>query len=101
MLTFLQKIISIVRKTGDRCILIDPASEEAFVLMDLRSYEAIIGTEHGRLTAVKQSDTIVPNTRSSDERPTPAFEPPVDDLFPEGSEGNLMEDERFYLEPID
>lgn len=37
-----QKIVSMVRKTGDRCIVFDSQTEEAFVVMDFGSYERII-----------------------------------------------------------
>lgn len=37
-----QKIVSMVRKTGDRCLVFDSQTEDAYVVMDFGSYERIL-----------------------------------------------------------
>ncbi|MBI4280681.1 hypothetical protein HY628_00610 [Candidatus Uhrbacteria bacterium] len=92
MASLLQKIISMARKTGHRCIIVDSVSEEAFVLMDFVSYERMLGNGSLSLTTPLAADKIEPEIA-----PPPAAENHPQKL----SEERLLEDERFYLEPID
>lgn len=40
---FLQKLIALCAKTGDKMVVADPASGKSYVVMDLESYERILG----------------------------------------------------------
>lgn len=106
-----QKIISIVRKTGDRCIIFDPQSEEAFVVMELGEYgathlppraePAIQGGRSTNLTQKSAPDNIEPNSIPLPEEP--GGDQSLDDLnsFSQWSEESEPSSHSFYLEPIE
>jgi len=104
-----KKIMAMVRKTGDRCILFDPNSDDAFMLMDFSAYEALLNQTSSsgpskppvRLTESGAPVKIEPVTQFSvnSDKATPS---PVEiDSFAEPSEEDIVEDERFYLEPLE
>lgn len=103
MTPLFKKILGIVRKTGDRCIVLDPGSEDAFVVMDLGSYETLLGKTEARLTDFFKRDIIEPDIAVTGNKPQDdsSFAGLDMDNFPEPNEQKIMEDERFYLEPID
>ena len=41
----LQRTLRLLRRTGDRGIVLDPGSDEVFVLMDADTYEEMLGDE--------------------------------------------------------
>lgn len=104
-----KKIMAMVRKTGDRCVLFDPNSDEAFILMDFVAYEEFLNRVSGpnlvqssvRLTESGASVKIEPVTQFP-VNSAKEIVPPVEiDSFAEPSEENIVEDERFYLEPLE
>ena len=69
--------------------------------MRLSSYESLLGHTEERLTGLGKGDIIAPDTLGAEVQPPASFPSGGEDLFPEPNEGSLIEDERFYLEPID
>lgn len=96
-----KKIMAMVRKTGDRCIIFDPSSDEAFVLMDFGSYEAFLAGTTKRLTGYRAGDIMEPVNPDPTSHHNPLLALSPDEVFAEPSEEKILEDERFYLEPID
>ncbi len=122
MTPLIKKIMAMARKTGDRCIMIDPSGEEAFVLMDLADYEKLRGVTSApvpitsaipvqnepkkeptanRLTAFPNAYNIKPViVKQVDEIPFEAFVDEGNGLA-ELSEEKIRQEERFYLEPLE
>ncbi len=96
-----RKILNIVRKTGDRCIVVHENGDDAFVVMPLESYEALIGNTPSRLTAQKFTDKIEPDMADSKSRELAQLEEDDFDSFSLPSEKEMAGKERFYLEPIE
>lgn len=101
MASILQKILQMVRKTGDRVIVLEASGEEAFVLMDLASYEKLQGCSPTRLTAPQTKDKIEPDIAAPARREEDELIHLGKTSFAGTSEERLMEDERFHLEPIE
>lgn len=96
-----RKILDIMRKTGDRCIIVDGDAEDPFVVMPLEAYSALIETAPPRLTAHPVTDKIEPDITSlRGSTPVPIKDDDLDS-FAEQSEKELIASERFYLEPIE
>lgn len=96
-----RKILDIVRKTGDRCIVVEGDTEDAFVVMPLESYEALISKNLPRLTAHATADKIEPDITSMRDSTPAKLNDDSLDSFAEQSEKELLSSERFYLEPIE
>lgn len=104
-----KKIMGMVRKTGGSCILFDPNSDEAFMLMDFAAYEALLNQVEkqtspqlvSRLTDSGAPVKIEPVTRFPVNSAKEILPPVEIDTFAEPSEENIIEDERFYLEPLE
>jgi hypothetical protein len=104
-----QRISSIVRKTGDRCIIFDAQTDEALVVMDLDQYEALLGED---LDTAKPA-TPSPLTQKTNEAniepiSVPLPPEPEEELiaeepasFAEPSEESAVSSHQFYLEPIE
>ena len=87
----------IIAKTGDRVIVVDPASGAPFALMNLDEYERLTSSPQTRvdsvsLTAPQASGIIDPDF-------TP-WKPPVQsvEVPAEPAEG---EEDRYYMEPTE
>src|SRR3989338_6466648 len=130
MTPLLKKIMAMARKTGDRCIIVDSSGEDAFVLMELASYEALLNRDPSfississgslgspdsvgiaqddsprvapanRLTAFSNAYNIKPVIRKESENIP--FEAFGDDggNLAELSEEKIRQEERFHLEPL-
>lgn len=100
-----QKIVEVMRKTGDRCLIADPTSEEVFVLMDLASYEAFLDSKFGNLTQKTEKAIIDPDFTppplNPEPDPEPDWEAMQEESFAEPSGELESKDDRFYLEPIE
>lgn len=38
----IERVINLVRRTGDRCVIMDNSSEDVLVMMDLKDYENLL-----------------------------------------------------------
>jgi len=95
------KIIKIARKMGGRVIVTDPEGNEPFVLMDLASYEEIMNNENKNLTGNPEGVIIKPEITQNFAGIPLEDQAFNSDSFAEISEEDVIEDERFYLEPIE
>ncbi len=106
MTPLLKKIMSLARKTGDRCILIDETGDQAFVLLDLEDYEKLVSEPLARLekqslTAQISQDKIKPEIAKTNPEPLLGNLPEDRDFFSETSEKEMLGPGRFYLEPLE
>jgi PHD/YefM family antitoxin component YafN of YafNO toxin-antitoxin module len=140
----LNRVLSLVRKTGDKVIVLDPETEETIVLMSFDEYEALSGisytveknkarevirennhqNEEISEQKIEQKNQIIPNfsanfskKESSSENPLMEEVPKEKSLNFEGESwvvdgygdmggaeedlGDLPEEEKFYLEPVE
>lgn len=108
MTPLIKKIMAMARKTGDRCIIVDSSGEDAFVLMDLASYERLAEVappskrdDLPRLTAFPNAYNIKPVvSKEPDDIPLEAFVDESNSLA-ELSEEKIRQEERFHLEPLE
>jgi len=55
----LEKLINLIKKTGDRLIIYDPTENlDPYVIMDLEAYQVLLGKKEATLTENGLSDTI-------------------------------------------
>jgi hypothetical protein len=54
----LNRVISLVRRTGDRMIIMDNESDSVLVLMDLDSYEKMLGTSPESLVDLSEEQML-------------------------------------------
>jgi len=86
-----QKFLDLVKRTGDRLIVTDKDAGEAYVIMSLSEYEAMISQLEGRSNA---EETVFPDEGHDQGYPEFEEEPSV-------GEPGMSDEERFYLEPIE
>lgn len=53
----LQRVLRLIKKTGDKGFIIDPEADDMFVLMDVDSYEKILGTDSPAAPEVKEPES--------------------------------------------
>jgi hypothetical protein len=94
-----QKYLDIIKKTGDRLIVVDKEEGEAFAIMSLSEYEALVAKMGPR--AVEAKDSLVYREMQVEE--AAAENILSQDLAKDYhlDEPGLSEEERFYLEPIE
>ncbi|NQT49838.1 hypothetical protein HQ571_04050 [Candidatus Kuenenbacteria bacterium] len=93
------KIFELIKKTGDRCIVIDGKTNQTFVIMDLDSYEKLMFrksqvkdlTEDQMLDRINQDLSMWQATQ---------FDDHDIDLSDVDLAEQLAEDE-YYIEPVD
>lgn len=88
-----QKFLDLIKKTGDRLIVVDKEEGEAFVVMSLSEYENLVSKNSGQRVSVKSAGAQVPSesmVKNETIEPEPGFQ---------GTK--ISEEERFYLEPIE
>ena len=104
----LKKIIQLMKKTGDKCVVFDNQTNEAFVVMSLSEYEALIDKhqEISTLTEVEFLDRI--NREIAIWKSAQEEENFSDSEFPLIKKDNTAQEKKktasedvFYFEPID
>jgi hypothetical protein len=89
-----QRFLNLVKKTGDRLVVIDKEEGEGYVIMSLSEYEDLISQGGEKYVAVNEDHEPAP----AQESPEPAAQTASDyDM----AEAPISEEERFYLEPIE
>lgn len=89
----LKHVLQLIERTGDRVVVFDASSDEAFVVMSLKGYEKLVDTSvKVPLTASEKNGNLQPVTEPWE--PVTALEPPH---VPE----TRLEEERFYIEPVE
>jgi hypothetical protein len=101
-----KQVLSLVKKTGDRCIILDEASEDVFVVMGLHEYEKFVFgentvcdlTEEELLDKINQ-DIAIWQANHEQEQEVNIHK---NSEFKEAdSVDNSQEDDRYYIEPIE
>lgn len=98
-----EKVLSLIKKTGDRCIIFDETREELFVVMELGQYENLIFkksdvrdlTEDELLDKINR-DIAIWQTNKDDDRDCDFFE-----KLEEKEDVLAEDDERYYLETVE
>ena len=103
----LRHVLQLAKRTGDRVIVVDGQTDEAFVLMSVQAYEDVLGVE---IDGVGMSQPVkTPETQANAEiaqwREQQQTERVLDEEnFAENSEKNTIEaddeEDRFYIEPV-
>lgn len=99
-----EKILKAIKKTGDRCLVIDQSAEKVFVIIDFSDYEQLIGSrgEIKGLTEGQLLDKInqdIALWQSSQVNTTENWSEEIKSKR-EIKEKNI-EDERYYVEPVE
>ena len=116
----LNRVMNLIRRTGDRCVVLDNENSDAMVVMDLDEYERMLDDDERPCSCcVEDKDLEEEDDLMADHEPEEVsaeekiddFSSKVRDLHEEifaniGTEVKLgevpvAEEERFYLEPID
>lgn len=104
----LKKIIALMGKTGDRCIVIDNTSDTEFVVMTLGEYEALANqkekivelSEKDFLERINKEIALWKSAQEDESFSEWEFVPPKKEN--EGMDAKKNpEEEVFYFEPID
>lgn len=114
----LHHLLSLVAKTGDRLIVVDPTTEQPFVLMDLAHYTALIDDPVTFTAAPPSVATVnediaawrasagesISSAHRVDERPHAApavVTEPTAVYAAEPMQSATVDDDRFYVEPLE
>jgi len=101
-----RRILDLIRRTGDRMVVTDPDGEDAFVVMDIDQYEALLGLDDGLMDDFLGDDPD-PEPSTPPAPPVLEAEPPKDiwDVMPEAGQNEptwdyakLTEEERAEFE---
>ena len=71
-----RRILDLIRRTGDRMVVTDPDGEDAFVVMDLDQYEALLGIDDGFMDDFLGDDDTQPTPPTPPAPPAAEAEPP-------------------------
>ncbi|OGY46942.1 MAG: hypothetical protein A3J65_01655 [Candidatus Buchananbacteria bacterium RIFCSPHIGHO2_02_FULL_45_11b] len=74
----IKKIISLINKTGDNCVVLDEAGNPAYVIMPISRYESLISGPKDIFT--KQEKSLI--KANNDQKP-------------------VVEEDNYFFEPID
>ncbi len=98
-----KQVLSLVKKTGDRCIVLDERSEGAYVVMGLDSYEKLVSQESpvSNLTEAELLDKINRDIALWQSTQDIDSELQEDCLDGEVLSGDSSEDDRYYIEPVE
>lgn len=96
------KIMQIVRKRGERVIVIDPQSGDPFVIMNLEEYERL-GPNTGPLEKSRNLKDLTPNTAPGIIDPDLALWQEAQKTAKGGDWGGdeANEQDRYYIEPAE
>lgn len=104
----LKKIIQLMKKTGDRCVVFDSQANEAFVVMSLSEYETLIDKhqEISTLTEIQFLDRInreiaIWKSAQEDENFSDCDFPPIKKDDEPQDKKKTADEDVFYFEPID
>lgn len=102
-----KRILALARRTGDRLIVTDPEGQEAFVLLGLDQYEALLGGSTrppAPVSAPIQPSAPVPvEAPIVPATPVPVLVSPVPEAAPAPAPQKEEEfsEAQFYLEPVE
>ena len=104
----LRHVLQLAKRTGDRVIVVDGQTDEAFVLMSVQAYEDVLGVEVDNgadMPQVVKSPETQANAEIAQWREQQQTERVLDEEnFAENSEKNTIEandeEDRFYIEPV-
>ncbi len=101
MSTGLEKIIALIRRTGDRCVVVDAAGDPAFVVLPLEEYERLALPSSARR---RDADALV--TRLDQQAAEPAASSPAAVLSPFApadppSGSGHTDADQYFFEPIE
>ena len=115
-----QRLLSLAAKTGDRFIVVDPATDRPFVVMPMAQYESLV--LGGRMVTAPGPMPVAPPVMPVEPSPSFTATPLVEGLdlgalaresdrieasvgvsafTPEPTVAALPDDERFYVEPLE
>jgi hypothetical protein len=96
-----QKYLDIIKKTGDRLIVVDKEEGEAFAIMSLSEYEALVAKMGSPRTVEAEEEGLLYREKPDEEAVAEKIvsQDLGDDYHLD--EPGLSEEERFYLEPIE
>jgi len=104
MPTGFEKIIALIRRTGDRCIVVDAVGNPAYVVLPLDEYEHLVLSRRGADVGVPRVAPLLEaiDRAVANAQPTEATEnpPAVESSPPEGGSGIDVGDQYFF-EPIE
>jgi len=118
----LSKIVNLIKKTGDKAIILDESGEPSFVMMTLNDYENLtLGrsevaglTEEELLDKINRDIAIWKDTQNTEDLPIDQYDfaqeiDDLNDLIPNSSEpeeakepklADIKED-HYYFEPVE
>lgn len=107
----LQHVLALIRRTGDRCIVVDSAKDEAFVLMSLSGYEQMVNGTHGEvdvpvITQTEGEDSTIEKANQAiahwrDEEASASVSRSEDIADSPEKAASTEEEDRFYIEPVE
>lgn len=104
----LNKIINLIKKTRNRCFIINPDSEDVLVILTLEEYEKLLKrkSEEDLLTESKLLDKINRDIalKISEEKNLTEADVQGEETFgeiPKETDDVLDEEEKFYFEPVE
>lgn len=94
------KIREIVRKTGEKLVIVDPEGGEPMMLMGLTAYEKLINQDKTGGEAASKGGYLTPRAPSGIIDPDLAFLRERQNTTPQ-EWGADEEEDRYYMEPTD
>lgn len=99
----MERALNLIKKTGDKVIVVDPKDQTAYAVMDFRDYEKMVGAVSDRgLTEERAPDKIDKINQDialwREEATKTESEPPA--LLPV-EEKPAEEESQFYFEPVE
>lgn len=90
-----QRFLNLVKKTGDRLVVVDKEEGEGYVIMSLSEYEDLISQGGEKYVAVDEEAEEPAQVQES-----PQYSAKAASDY-DMAEAPISEEERFYLEPIE
>ena len=98
-----KKIFALIKRTGERCLVVDPDSDEIFVVSDLQNYERLLD-EKMEITDVTEEELLDKINRdiaawqsTKDLEFLPQKNMTKSELLREAE----VDDDRYYIEPVE
>lgn len=113
--SYLESIIRLIKKTGDRCVVVNPVDNSSYVVMNLEEYEKLVLgksevrglTEDELLDKINRDIAIWrasqegENLANSRECFSDVEETPKNDVKENKQEDERKEEDRYYFEPVE
>lgn len=102
MKDILERVFNLIRKTGDKVVIVDQNDETAYVVMNLDDYEKMAGAARGRgLTEGRASDKI--EKINQDIALWREEIKNKEEITPSAAESGVKgeEESQFYFEPVE